>query len=232
MEIEQRAPLMAKKLWSIIRAILYMVKKGLSKSIPWLELHAIMIKKSGKIAGKAIGNLLLDHQTTLTCRPNDIRTTFISPREYQFSCSNTPLNNNNFYPKRKNNHHHHYAAGNHHRRSHKDRELTVGNVKRVFEILNDYESAAAAAVVEPEKSPLTALGFGGSPRVRELRVTDSPFPVSNTAEDGGDQVDKAADEFIKNFYNELKQQKKRAGAELALPALSPLPYHRNWDQFR
>ncbi|KVH93874.1 uncharacterized protein LOC112517385 [Cynara cardunculus var. scolymus] len=230
MEMEQRAPLMAKKLWGIIRAILYMVKRGLSKGIPWLELH-MMIKRSGKIAGKAIGNLLLDHQTlssALTCRPNDIHATFIAPREYEFSCSNTPL----FYPKRKTNRHH-YHAGNHHhhgglyRRSHKDHELTVNNVKRVFDILNNYETATVA---EPEKSPLTLLGFGGSPQVRQLRVTDSPFPVNNTEEDGI-QVDKAADEFIKNFYNELKQQKKRAAVELPSPSLSPSPY-QSWDHIR
>lgn len=99
--MEQRTPLMAVKLWGIIRAILYMTKKGLSKNIPWCEIH-MMLKRSTKLAGKAIQNLLLDHQTlsaVLTCRPNDIHSTFIAPREYEFSCSNTPL----FHPKRKNN---------------------------------------------------------------------------------------------------------------------------------
>ncbi|KAJ9538746.1 hypothetical protein OSB04_031479 [Centaurea solstitialis] len=216
MEMEQRTPLMAKKLWSIIRAILYMAKKGYSKSIiPWLELHMMIIKRSGKIAGKAIGNLLLDHHQTLTCRPNHIHTTFISPHEYQFSCNETPI----FYHKRKNNRHRDLAGdrrrGGLYRRSHKDHELTVDNVKRVFDILNDYETAPAPEKwpeSSPEKSPLTVLGFGGSPCVRQLRVTDSPFPVDNTAEDGG-MVDRAADEFIRNFYNELMQQKRRAAVE-------------------
>ncbi|KAI3524652.1 hypothetical protein L1887_03314 [Cichorium endivia] len=229
MEVEQRAPLMAKKLWGIVRAILYMVKKGLLKNIPWLEIH-LMLKRSTKIAGKAIGNLHLDHQTlssALTCRPNNIRTTFVSPREYEFSCSDTPL----FYRKRKNNRHH-YFSGNHHdvglyRRSHKDHEFSVDNVKRVFDLLNDYETAS---MVESEKSPLTLLGFGGSPNVRQLRVTDSPFPV-NYIEDDTLQVDKAAEEFIKNFYNDLKQQKKRAAVQPPSPSPSPSPYHK-WGQVR
>ncbi|GFY98381.1 hypothetical protein Acr_12g0009220 [Actinidia rufa] len=54
---------------------------------------------------------------------------------------------------------------------------------------------------------LPGFGFGKSPAVRQLRITDSPFPVKD--EDGGDgKVDKQADEFIKKFYKELKHQKE------------------------
>ncbi|KAI3802887.1 hypothetical protein L1987_31033 [Smallanthus sonchifolius] len=217
MEMEQRTPLMAKKLCGIINLFIYMVKKGLLKNIPWFEIH-MMVKRSTKIAGKAFGNLLLDHQT-LTCRPNDIQTTFIAPIEYEFSCSNTPI----FYLKRKTNRHR-YSAGNGglHRRSHKNQELTVNSVRKAFATLNRYEAAS----VEPEKSPLTLLGFGESANVRQLRVTDSPFPVNNTEEDAL-QVDKAAEEFIKNFYHELKQQKNRAAVEPP----SPVSYWK-WGQVR
>ena len=47
-------------------------------------------------------------------------------------------------------------------------------------------------------------GFGRSPMVRQLRVTDSPFPVGE--EDKDNQVDKAAEDFIKRFYKELRKQ--------------------------
>lgn len=90
---------MAKKLWGTIRALLYMVKRGLSKNIPWREIH-MMLKRSTKMTGKAIRKLLLKHQTlssALTCCPNNICATFISPREYEFSFSDTPL----FHPKLK-----------------------------------------------------------------------------------------------------------------------------------
>ncbi|KAI3711597.1 hypothetical protein L1987_70136 [Smallanthus sonchifolius] len=206
MEMEHmNTPLMSKKLWRILRAILYMLKKNLSKNIPWFELHMVL-KRSTKLAGKAIGNLLLDHHT-LSCRPSNIHTTFIAPVEYEFSCSDTPL----FYAKRKT-----------HRRSHKDdHKMVIHNVKKVFEILNDYES------VEPEKSPLTELGLGESRNVRQLRVTDSPFPEDNTEEDSL-QVDKKAEEFIKNFYKELKQQKKRAAVEPP----SPPSVYRKWGKVR
>nr|GEV81482.1 hypothetical protein [Tanacetum cinerariifolium] len=42
--------------------------------------------------------------------------------------------------------------------------------------------------------------FGKSPMVR---ITDSPFPLSNGDEDG-DQVDEAAEKFIMRFYNSLR----------------------------
>ncbi|XP_019089312.1 PREDICTED: uncharacterized protein LOC104730426 [Camelina sativa] len=75
-------------------------------------------------------------------------------------------------------------------------------VKKVFELLgdNDTKTGAAAALRE---SPLMM-----SPAVRQLRVTDSPFPL----EDGGDHdhvVDKAAEEFIKKFYIRTFSCKRR-----------------------
>ncbi len=49
-------------------------------------------------------------------------------------------------------------------------------------------------------------GFGRSPMVRQLRITDSPFPLRDIDEDSV-HVDKAAEEFIERFYKELRQQK-------------------------
>ncbi|XP_076883233.1 uncharacterized protein LOC143531936 [Bidens hawaiensis] len=179
-----------KKLCGIIRAILYMLKIRSFKNIPWFELH-MMLKRSTKLAGKAIENLFLEHETlssTLTCRPNNIHTTFITPIEYKFSP--------HIRTKRKTNRHYYYSYGNScsYNQSHKNYEVET--------------------LVTPEKSPLTILGFGGSLNVRELRVTDSPFSENNMAEDTL-QVDKAAEEFIKNFYHELKQQKKMGSSPLS-----------------
>ncbi|GKA45008.1 hypothetical protein Tco_0737804 [Tanacetum coccineum] len=47
------------------------------------------------------------------------------------------------------------------------------------------------------------LRFGKSPMAKELRITDSPFLLSNGDEDG-DQVDEAAEKFIMRFYNGLR----------------------------
>ncbi|GKD31393.1 hypothetical protein Tco_1242171 [Tanacetum coccineum] len=45
--------------------------------------------------------------------------------------------------------------------------------------------------------------FGKSPMVKQLRITDSPFALSNGDEDGN-QVDEAAEKFIMRFYNGLR----------------------------
>ncbi|EPS58246.1 hypothetical protein M569_16570, partial [Genlisea aurea] len=50
-------------------------------------------------------------------------------------------------------------------------------------------------------------GFGRTPVVRQLRITDSPFPATEVEDDdGGGGVDRAAEEFIRRFYRELKHQ--------------------------
>ncbi|KAL2929061.1 WD repeat-containing protein 75 [Bienertia sinuspersici] len=73
---------------------------------------------------------------------------------------------------------------------------TVAAVQRVLEMLNANEG------LQPPRCPLS----------RQLRVTDSPFPLKDgkrnkeeEEEDG--KVNKAADEFIKKFYKNLMNQK-------------------------
>lgn len=89
---------------------------------------------------------------------------------------------------------------------------TVAAVQKVLEMLNN----EAAAV---EASPMVLPGFGRSPMVRQLRVTDSPFPLKD---EGDSQVDKAAEEFIKKFYKDLKSQKRMSALES--------PAHNTWGR--
>lgn len=182
MEMESSPP--EKKLWYIVRTVYLLLRKGISKRKLMLDLHMMM--KRGKIAGKAISNLMFHHYSTFSCRSNDVNLSFISPREYQFSCSNSPA-----YPfhlsKRKNPAH--FA-------------IKKEAVQKVIEMLNK----------EVEASPFNLPGFGRSPFARQLRITDSPFPLKET-EEYNPQVDLAAEEFISKFYKELKLQKSRAALE-------------------
>ncbi|CAI9100428.1 OLC1v1037431C1 [Oldenlandia corymbosa var. corymbosa] len=210
MEIEPSSPqVIGKKLWNIVRIVFYMMKK--SKFMH--DLHLMM--KKGKLAGKAINNLLLHLQqdyaanknSLITCRSSvDVRPSIVTARrEYEFSCSNSPAYpSHNIFSKRKA---HHYYPKNHHYFKPKD----VHVVQKVFDILNSYEKFDGS-------SPMVALpGFGQSPMVRQLRVTDSPYPVKEFEENP--QVDKDAEDFINKFYKELKQQRRIAAVE------SPSPNH-------
>ncbi|KAF6167301.1 hypothetical protein GIB67_043162 [Kingdonia uniflora] len=170
-----------------------MIRRGILKSKFMVDLHNLMMKR-GKFAGKAIGNLMFHHNysSTFGCRSQDQHLSFITPtpREYEFSCSNTP-NYNPFH-----------VSTNKHRknRDRYNRDITTVNaVQKILEMLNNEVTVTEAA------SPLLP-GFGlSTPRVRQLRITDSPFPLKNGEEDS--HVDKEAEEFIERFYQQLRLQK-------------------------
>ncbi|KAE8735700.1 Casein kinase I protein isoform 1 [Hibiscus syriacus] len=198
--MEQNLPVIAKRVWSIVRAVLFMVKKGIL-SKPKFMLHLNMLLKRGKIVGaKAIANLLMFHHHQVS------PSSFAAAHEYEFSCSNTP---NYIFPfnratKKKhgiNNYYHHFFACTHAPPTHDD---DIATVKTVIEILNnDNNNVGAAAVAASPMLP----GFGQTPLVRQLRITDSPFPLRD-ADEGNGTVDKAAEDFIKRFYKDLKLQNK------------------------
>ncbi|XP_027343924.1 uncharacterized protein LOC113856337 [Abrus precatorius] len=203
MEIEASPLVVGKKLWNIVRILFFMLRKGIAKSKIVVEFHLML--KRGKLAGKAmVNNLMLNHYyDSFTCRSHD---TLISPREYEFSCSNSP----DIPIKRKHRHFNRFS------KSYKyDDVSTLTAVQKVLEMLNNDK-----VVVEPNNSPLFTLpGFGKSPIGRQLRVTDSPFPLKD---EGDSHVDAAAEEFIKKFYKDLNLQKKMAPLES--------PYHNFWDR--
>ncbi|XVF86687.1 hypothetical protein PTKIN_Ptkin18bG0062100 [Pterospermum kingtungense] len=214
--MEQNLPVMAKRVRSIVRAVLFMMRKGiLSKRKFMVDLN--MFIKRGKIAGaKAIGNLMFHHHSNRhVSSSSSSSSSFMAaaktaPHEYEFSCSNTP---NHIFPfnlassKKKNsinNYYHHFFACTQAPRTYDDDMATMNAVKVVLEMLNNNNDVVASSPMLP--------GFGQTPLVRQLRVTDSPFPLRDVDEDNG-YVDKAAEDFINRFYKDLKQQNKRV-AEL------------------
>jgi len=57
---------------------------------------------------------------------------------------------------------------------------------------------------------LPGFGNGKSPMARQLRVTDSPFPLKDGKGEELEEdvkVGKAAEEFIEKFYKNLRMQK-------------------------
>uniref|UniRef100_A0A5B7BNZ0 Avr9/Cf-9 rapidly elicited protein 146 n=1 Tax=Davidia involucrata TaxID=16924 RepID=A0A5B7BNZ0_DAVIN len=206
--MEANLPVVARRIWSMIRVVFFMMRKGISKRKLMVDLNMIM--KRGKIAGKAaIYNLMFHHHhhhwSTANRRSHDGHLSTTLPGEYEFSCSNSPAfpfpfskkhyNNNN------NNNYSHFFSCVHAPPTEDDHEMvTVNAVKKVLEMLN----SEAASPALP--------GFGRTPMARQLRVTDSPFPLQDIHEDSH-VVDEAAEEFIVKFYNDLRQQNKRAESE-------------------
>ena len=173
---------MAKKIWNIVRVAFYMLRKGICKRKILLDLNIMM--KRGKLAGKSIRNLMFHHHHHHSSA-TDLHyaaSAASNPDEYEFSCSSTPIHRRYFNKK-------------------KSHHPDVEAVNKVLEmIMMSPNNSMAASPILP------ALEFGRSPMVRQLRVTDSPFPLEDNP-DGDIRVDQAAEDFINKFYSQLKQQK-------------------------
>ncbi|GAB4839030.1 hypothetical protein Ancab_028558 [Ancistrocladus abbreviatus] len=190
-----------------------MLRKGISKSKVILELISLF-KRSNKLASKAMDTLMHHQINALSCKSTDdvARFAFVSSKEYEFSCSNSPA-----YPffliphnKKRNK----LPVVNH--RRYRYDAATLSAVQKALEML---KHDVVAGVETTVASPLTLPGFGRSPAVRQLRITDSPFPVKENEEESV-LVSKQSEEFINKFYKDLERQKSMAAIES--------PYHDRW----
>ncbi|PIA64729.1 hypothetical protein AQUCO_00100299v1 [Aquilegia coerulea] len=167
----------SKKHQNILWMVFMMLRNKITKSKFMSNLHNIM-SKHGKVTSKAIKNMLFYHNSTHV-------SSFVAA--YEFSCSATPIHHQ-FNNKRKNQCSHKFSPA-HSTVCNKD--IAVTALEKIFELLNNED---------PEASPALP-GFGRTPMVRQLRVTDSPFPLRS---DEGSHVDKQAGEFIERFYAQLR----------------------------
>ncbi|KAK6941469.1 Protein of unknown function DUF761, plant [Dillenia turbinata] len=214
MEVEaNNPPAIAKKIWHMVRVVVFMLRKGICKHKLMLDLNSLL--KRGKLAGKAMGNLLLTvpNNSSFSCKSNDAHLSFISPREYEFSCSNSPAYPFSYHSfpvsKRKRYHHHHHNHGSFY---HDDITTIKAAFDKVFEMLNHNEMPEASPLILP------GFGYGRSPMVRQLRITDSPFPLKDNED--SQIINNQAEEFINQFYKDLRLQKKMAPPES--------PYYYTW----
>ncbi|PKU83342.1 uncharacterized protein LOC110109939 [Dendrobium catenatum] len=193
-----------KRLWQIISAVFVMFREALGKRHLLNDLRLHFLFHQGKLAGKSLRSLILDlshqhpssiHATAIdafSCRFMDPDAAIFAPREVEFSCSSTP----HFAPTRRRIHH----VGGRRRRHNGDH---AAEVARAFEILDSVPDNGGA--VEEVLTPLISVLATPAPTVRPLRVTDSPFPLMEE-EDTDEVVDLEAEEFIRQFYEQLRRQ--------------------------
>ncbi|PHT79381.1 hypothetical protein T459_17433 [Capsicum annuum] len=185
--MDQKLPVLAKKFWKVVRVAYFMLKKGLSsKRKLMFDLNLLM--KRGKIAGKtAIQNLMFhDHNNTQGQHSS-------SKEYYEFNCSNNPAFHLPFNLNKRINKH---SDNEHVIEEHDDVSMMNAAVLKALEMLQS-ETASPALP-----------GFGRTPTVRQLRITDSPFPLRDGADEGDmmSHVDEKADEFISRFYRDLRKE--------------------------
>lgn len=227
-------PGFGKRLMHVLRAVYHMLRRGLCRKRLMMDLHLLLGR--GKLAGRALRDVLLAHQPhggaaavavmgggAGVARGGDSSSSPLSasffhhnPRDVEFSCTTTPSYAPGVFPfrfrGRGGSRHAGGGASNY-------GGLDASAVARVFEMLNADAAAAAGAGGETPlssmpgatPSPLLALSLGRSPAgTRQLRVTDSPFPVEppEGAVDG--RVDDKATDFIEWFRRQLLQQQASA----------------------
>ncbi|KAI3857665.1 hypothetical protein MKW98_028929 [Papaver atlanticum] len=205
MESKPSTIIVAKRVWNIVKIVFFMLRKGISKNNKFFMVHLQNImSKRGKIATKVIENMMFHHQNS---KKASQVSSYKVPRHYEFSCSNSPAvymcNDNN--SKQKN-------RGGKFSLSEEDM-TTVNAVQQLLEMLNNevMTENGGSTILSPH---LPGLGFGRTPTMKQLRTTDSPFPLNDHVVDEEEcHVDEDAEEFIDNFYAQLWLQKNKCARE-------------------
>ncbi|KAM6543147.1 hypothetical protein CsatB_007594 [Cannabis sativa] len=199
-------PLIPRKLSNAVRLIMFMIQKGMSIKRKRLMILIPDMMERGKVLGKSFNDLMIRHNTALGCSSHDVRMSFVSPRDYEFSCSSTPphriysadrVSRNN--KRRNGGGRHRYvnanASNNINNNNNYKKHVDVGYYKQYYGSGNTKQDDVVS-VVSSVKSSLRG-GGGGS-----TNGSDDEFPV-----------DKAAEEFIQRFYRELLLQKLNLARE-------------------
>ncbi|CAH9066436.1 unnamed protein product [Cuscuta epithymum] len=186
-------PVISKKFWRFVMTALLMLKKGMALSKTKLMLDLSLLMQRGKLAGKAaIHSLMLIHHSRHHLNLSSSAAVQLPEEYYEFSCSNSPA--------------YHGGGGGFHLPFPLGKKSKNRHAAATFEDIVAANAVVKALEILHTETPSPALpGFGRTPVVRQLRITDSPFPVKDGDESGG-QVDRAAEDFISQFYRSLRRQ--------------------------
>nr|CAB3479332.1 unnamed protein product [Digitaria exilis] len=207
MEVHAAAPAVGKRMWSYLRAIFFMARKGLlsNKRKLLLGVHLLMKRRPNKAVSRTVAALLSHHHGGHGS--NALR----RRGEYEFSCTNSPAASSGSSSKR------HLAyfpclgavaeEDDDHRRysgSHLESPVPLARIEY-------YAAASPAPSSSPEEeeeeysccaSP--ALMMAGAASVRVSNYSSSEEDEGGAG--GGAAVDDEAEEFIRRFYEQLRRQ--------------------------
>ncbi|TKY62949.1 hypothetical protein E2542_SST12814 [Spatholobus suberectus] len=198
--MEVHSPVVAKRLWNVVRVTFFMIRKGLiSKRKMIMDMNLMM--KKGKVVRKSLSNFMSSHHHHHHHHKNPKSTVTRGGfgEHYEFSCSNSP--NPVFFhmPKRK----HHFNFPCIHAP-----EVLEEEPHFSFEV----ESDVPKAVVTVPKTPEYTFNFFGTGEKKSPLLSPFSVRVSNYSaldeneEVGNDHVDDQAEDFIRRFYEQLRTQ--------------------------
>ncbi|KAL2320418.1 hypothetical protein Fmac_029387 [Flemingia macrophylla] len=188
------SPVVAKRLWNVVRVTFFMIRKGLVSKRKMIMDMSLMMKK-GKVVRKSLSNLMSSHdhhhKSTKSVTRGGLGV------HYEFSCSNSPNPVFSHVPKRK----HHF-------------NFPCINAPEVLEEEPDFSFEVESDVTVPNKgviskTPEYTFNFLGqkSPLLSPFSVRVSNYSALDENEEGeNDRVDDQAEDFIRRFYEQLRTQ--------------------------
>lgn len=189
--MEVHSPMVARRLWKVLRITFFMIRKGfISKRKMIMDMNLMM--KKGKLLRKSLSNLMSSKRMSHGSGGFMVH-------DYEFSCSNSP--NPVFFHKR-NKHHFNFPCI---------------NVPDEFEVEVEVERSKDNMVIVP-KTPEYMFNFAAnefgigerkSPLLSPFSVRVSNYSALEGIEEvGNGQVDDQAEDFIKRFYEQLRTQSR------------------------
>lgn len=186
-----RPSLVVEKLCKTVRLICFLVHNGVSKSKVMHDVNFVM--KRGKNLGKTLNNAVVRHHEALTCRSRDSQLSYVSPLEYQFSCSGSP-------PRLS-----HHGGG---RRKGGSPIYTRRQNHHALQYSRVPQGHRISGLCRGDEDAVVGSGVGGCTTKARVKITG---PTSMLNDDvlveREYRVDEAAEEFIERFYRDLRLQK-------------------------
>ncbi|KAK7282967.1 hypothetical protein RIF29_12121 [Crotalaria pallida] len=179
---QTQPPMVAEKVCKTVRLLGFLIQNGVSKSKVINDMQDVM--KRGKNIGKALNNVVARQHEALTCRSRDAHMSFVSPLEYQFSCSGSPP-----------------------RPSRAQRLSPANAAVHTRRLLNGRDSPRAHRVVGIcGGNSNDTLVEHYRPVGRRVNITGSAASLLRETEKEF-HVDEEAEKFIEKFHRELRLQK-------------------------
>ncbi|CAJ1792569.1 unnamed protein product [Sphenostylis stenocarpa] len=195
--MEVHSPVVAKRLWNVMRVTFFMIRKGLiSKRNMIMDMNLMM--KKGKVVRKSFSNLIPSHHHHHHQKNPKSVTRGGLGVHYEFSCSNSP--NPVFFSMPKRKHHFNFPCIH-------APEVVEDEHRFSFEV----EGEVPKGVVVPKTPEYTynffVPGEKKSPLLSPFSVRVSNYSaLDETEEVGNDRVDDQAEDFIRRFYEQLRTQ--------------------------
>ncbi|KAG8078987.1 hypothetical protein GUJ93_ZPchr0007g6370 [Zizania palustris] len=233
----QSAPVAAKRMWGYLRAVFFMIRKGVvSKRRLLLSMQLVMrLKRRNRAVARSVANMLSHHHHGGGGGGNVLRR-----REYEFSCSNsTDVPAGAFS----------YGGGGGSASSarlayfpclgaeeveepHLDAETAALQRIEYYVAVSKAPSSPGLLLQEEECTPAPAsplLSTAGGFSVRVSNYSSEDDDDGDYDRGGGTAVDDEAEEFIRRFYEQLRRQnqghgKRHANKIKIARLIKPIPF--------